>query len=989
MKRQVLCSVVLCLLAVAGISAQGPALLNGIRDTAACRKWVDRQMEHMTLKQKVGQLFIYTLQPVVTQYNKNVLRKAVEDYAVGGLLFTGGEARKQVQLTNYAQSYASVPLMVTFDGEWGLGMRLKGTPSFPYNRVLGCIQNDSLLYAYGKEVARQCHAVGVQVNFAPVADVDNNPQNPVINFRSFGSDPKRVADKVVSYTRGLEDGGVLAVCKHFPGHGDTEIDSHKALPELNFDRSRLDSIELYPFRKAIEAGIGGVMVGHLHAPVLGEEPASISQQVIMHTLIEELRFQGLVVTDALEMKGIAGHDDVCALALMAGNDMLLAPRNLKKEIDGVMTALKKGTLSKEEIDRKCRKVLTFKYALGLSDWHDVAEEGIEEKLQTPELSELQQELSKAAVTVLKDSSALLPLDLSVSGTVLLSVSSSLSEAYPFYNQLHQGFPVSWMHADADSLDVIAARLRPAQRILVALHSQEVEPYASLLENLAADKPLALVCFEDMKVLEKIPVVVRHASTIVLAHSDEAYLQREVANLFLGSACADGRLSIPLAGMFKAGDGITIDPDAPRKYCPADLGMDASILAHIDSIAEEGIRLGAYPGCHVMILREGLPVYNKCFGYYTYEGKNPVRENSLYDLASLTKVTATLLAVMKLYDEDKFGLTDRVSDYLPALKKTDKSRITVQDLLFHESGLPAYLPFYEEAVDMKSCKGELFRKKPDKNHTLKLAENVYACNDFRYNPEWVSHTPSAEYSLQVADSLFLKPEFSQHVMEQIVKAPLKGKSYRYSCLNFMLLKEMVEKIAGMPMDSYLDSVFYTPMGLRHIAFRPLRKFAKEEIVPSVKEDYLRGGLLQGFVQDEAAAFMGGVSGNAGLFATAHDVAKIAQMWLDKGVCGDRRYLSRATCELFMTLKSRSSRRGLGFDKPDVDHPENSPCTPEAPASVFGHTGYTGTCVWVDPEHELVFVFLSNRTYPSALGPNNLVRYNIRTRMQQAMYQSLMR
>lgn len=989
MKRHFLGSVVLCLLPIIEVCAQTAVLWGGLQDTMACRRWVDVQMSRMTVRQKVGQLFIYTLQPVTTQYNKNVLRKVIEDYAVGGLLFTGGELRKQVQLTNYAQSHAEVPLMVTFDGEWGLGMRLKDTPSFPYNRVLGCVQNDSLIYAYGKEVARQCRLIGVQVNFAPVADVDNNPFNPVINSRSFGSNPRRVADKVVAYAKGLESGGVLSVCKHFPGHGDTDIDSHKALPELNFDRSRLDSIELQPFRKAIEAGIGGVMVGHLYTPALGDGPASISQQVIMHTLVNELRFRGLVVTDALEMKGIAGHDNVCVRALMAGNDVLLAPRHLKKEIDAIMSAIKKGVLSEEEINRKCRKVLSFKYALGLAEYQKVEEDKIEEKLFTPELSALQRNLSEAAVTVLKDSLALLPLDLSVSGNVLLSVSPSLSEAYPFYRQLHQDFPVSWIHANVDSLDVVGARLRPAQRILVALHSSDIEPYTSLLENLATDKPLALICFGDMKMLEKIPEAVRHASTVILAHSGEDYIQRYVADLFLGKACADGRLSIPLGKMFKEGDGITVDPNSPRQYCPADVGMNASVLSRIDSIAEEGIRVGAYPGCHVMILRGGLPVYNKCFGYYTYEGKTPVQENSLYDLASLTKVTATLLAVMKLYDEGKFGLTDRVSDYLPVLRETDKSRITIQDLLFHESGLPAYLPFYEKAVDMKSCNGNLFRKKPDKEHTLKLAEGIYACEAFRYNPEWVSVVPSEAYSLHLSDSLFLNKEYGHNVLAQIVKAPLKGRSYRYSCLNFMLLKEMVEKITDVPLDVYLDSVFYEPMGLRHTAYLPLNRFEKKQIVPSVESDFLRGGPLQGYVQDEAAAFMGGVSGNAGLFATAHDVAKIAQMWLDKGICGDKRYLSRATCELFTTLKSHSSRRGLGFDKPDVERPENSPCTPEAPEAVFGHTGFTGTCVWVDPENELVFVFLSNRTYPSALSPNTLVKYNIRTRMQQAMYQSIMR
>ena len=335
-------------------------------DVEACRKWVDEQMKTMTLKQKVGQLLIHTVAPITTQANRKNIEQAVVEYGIGGLLFSGGDVQKQMELTNYAQGLASVPLMITFDGEWGLAMRLKGTPSFPRNRVLGCIQNDSLLYEYGREVARQCREIGVHVNFAPVVDVDNNPKNPVINTRSFGSIPLQVAQKAVAYSHGLEDGGVLAVCKHFPGHGDTDIDSHKSLPVLNFDRARLDSVELLPFREAIRAGVGGMMVGHLHVPSLGKKPASISPEIVSGVLQQELGFQGLTFTDALEMKGISGNEAVCAQALIAGNDMLLAPRNLKRELAGIMDAIRSGKLSEKTIHEKCRKVLTFKYILGVN-----------------------------------------------------------------------------------------------------------------------------------------------------------------------------------------------------------------------------------------------------------------------------------------------------------------------------------------------------------------------------------------------------------------------------------------------------------------------------------------------------------------------------------------------------------------------------------------------------------------------------------------------
>ena len=972
-----------------GVNAQSDFIHKNINDEVACRRWVDNKLQSMTLKQKIGQLFIHTVAPYTTQSNKQNISDAVKEYGIGGLLFSGGEIGKQIELTNYAQSMAEIPLLITFDGEWGLAMRLKGTPSFPRNRVLGCIQNDTLLYEYGKEVARQLREIGVHVNFAPVADIDNNPKNPVINTRSFGSDRENVARKVVAYSRGLQDGGVLAVCKHFPGHGDTEVDSHKSLPVLPFTRERLDSIELYPFRKAIEAGVGGMMVGHLNVTSLDNKAASVSHAVVTELLKNELHFSGLVFTDALEMKGISSNPYVSAQALIAGNDMVLAPRNLKRELDGVLKAVKEGKITEDEINEKCRKVLTYKYAFGLDRRPVVAKEGVIAHINKSYTNDLMNRIKTSAVTVIKDSDEMLPLDLSLSGTVVLNVSSTLSETYPFYNQINDTYPVTWLHANLDSLQYLKKKITPAQRIIVAVYTSKVDKYKKVLAELAKGKPTILICFNSHKVLQKLDDVVAQSSAVVLAHSDDKPVQKFVAEMLLGNKRVDGRLSVDYNDEYKAGLGVVVDPDKPRRYKPEEFGMDSKGLARIDSIAMYGIENGAYPGCHVLVWKNGYPVYNKCFGTHTYESDRKVKENDLYDLASLTKTTATMLAVMKLYDDGKLNLTDKISNYVPEMKSTNKENITIQELLYHESGMPAYLPFYKKAIDTKSCKGGMYKKYKDANHSVKVANNLYICTNYSFLSEWVSDKETSEYSLKVSDNMYIKPEFKSVILKEIADTPLKGHSYRYSCLNFMLLKEAVENISGMPMDEFLEENFYKPMGLVHTMYNPLKRYSKDEIIPTVKEDFLRKGPVHGYVHDEAAAMLGGVSGNAGLFSTAKEVATIYQMLLDKGVMGDRRYLTRATCELFLTMKSKNSRRGLGFDKPDKEKPENGYCAPETPASVFGHTGFTGTCAWADPDNDLVFVFLCNRIYPNPCDRKNLMKLKIRPAIQQAIYQAIMK
>ena len=976
------------LLAIAS-NAQQPMILDKSEvEIQNCTEWVEARLAGMSLKEKIGQLFIHTVAPFDTQQNRKNIQNAVKEYKIGGLLFSGGEWVKQVALTNFAQELADIPLLMTFDGEWGLAMRLKGTPSFPRNRVLGCITDNDLLYEYGKEVARQCREIGVHVNFAPVADVDNNPLNPVINTRSFGGNPQNVAEKVVAYSRGLEDGGVLSVSKHFPGHGDTNVDSHKALPVLNFSRERLDSIELYPFRKMVEAGLSGVMVGHLEVPALSKKPASLSPEII-GILQKEYGFKGLVFTDALEMKGVSNNLNVCARALIAGNDMLLAPRNLKRELDGVLAAVKSGELTEAQITEKCRKVLTFKYALGLNKKQFIQISGLDKRLNRPETKDLMNRLQKAAVTVASNDGKILPLEMSLKGSVVLNIGKS-SQGDAFCQRLKRYFSVDCIQANPDSIASIRKRMASYNRIIVAIHTEKYAAYQSLLNDLSIKKPLIYAYFTPLRQMYKKGEIWRKASAVILGHTGDVEIQEYVADVLVGKEIAKGRLSVEVKDYLRPGDGVDLSVNAETKvFRPEDYGMDSSVLAKIDEIALEGIQAKAYPGCQIVILKDGVPVYDKCFGKFTYGDSKKVEADDLYDIASLTKTTATLLAVMKLYDQGKLGLTDRISKYVPVLKGTPKERITIEELLFHQSGLPASWAFYRDAIDDSSYVGAFFKARPDANHRQRVDTRLYVVNSFDYKKEFVSRTYSDNYPLSLADSLFVSPDFPKYMLDLVAstKIPLRDRRYRYSCLNFMLLKEMVENISGMPMNEFLHKEFYQPMGLEYTLYLPLSKFKKEQIVPTVQSDYLRNRkVLQGYVHDEIAAFMGGVSGNAGLFSNAREVAKVYQLLIDGGQFNGKRLLSMETCRLFMTKKSRISRRGLGFDKPE-SAPGKGPCADEAPSEVVGHTGFTGTCAWADPKNGLVYVFLSNRIYPRPFDHKALMNLNIRPRIQQVMYQAL--
>lgn len=978
-----------------------PAMVGLLHNDARCKQWVDSVMQRLNLKERIGQLFIYTIAPQQDKANKDLLHKVVEEYKVGGLLFSGGLMENQTALTNEAQQKAQVPLMITFDGEWGLAMRLKNTPNFPRNMVLGCIQDNALLYEYGREMARQCHEMGVQVNFAPVADVNINPKNPVINTRSFGEVPANVADKVVAYSKGLEEGGVLAVSKHFPGHGDTDVDSHKALPLLPFSRERLDSVELQPFKKVIQARLGGIMVGHLEVPAYEKQkgvPSSLSHSIVTDLLKKELGFRGLVFTDALAMKGVSGNASVCLRALKAGNDLLLVPRRLKEELEAVLAAVKSGELPESEIEARCRKVLMYKYALGLDKKPHIQLSGLSARINAPQANDLLRRLNLAAITILSNREKVLPLDPSFKEVAVLKVGDAPLQ--PFVKELSRYTRPAEFRLNRELPEAEASRLKGElakyKRILVCVTETQLAPYRNFFTKFAPGVPVVYLFFTPAKQVGQLGNGISSANAVVLAHTTNDDVQQQVAQIVYGRAGADGRLSASIGTLFPAGAGVTLTPqDAPR-FLPEEHGMRAAGLEAIDKIAEEGIREGAYPGCQVVVLKDGREMYNKAFGTHTWKAGTaqggslpvrPVQPTDVYDLASLTKTTATLLAVMKLYDDGRLNLTDRVANHLPYLQDTDKKNITVRELLLHESGLPSTLLFYQEAIDKESYTGTLFKARADAAHRVRIGRQTWANSAFSFRKGLTSKVATPEYTMQVSDSLWLHRDFKQEYLQKIVSTPLRDKRYRYSCVGFILLQQLVEARAGMPMDAYLEKEFYAPMGLRRTGYLPLRSLRKDEVVPSSEDLFLRKTTLQGFVHDESAAFQGGVSGNAGLFSSAEEVAKIYQMLLNGGELNGKRYLSKETCRVFTTTVSKISRRGLGFDKPDKRNPQKSPCTESAPASVYGHTGFTGTCAWADPTNGLVYVFLCNRLYPNVWN-NKLMQLDIRTRIQEAVYKAIL-
>ncbi|MDL2322363.1 serine hydrolase [Bacteroidales bacterium OttesenSCG-928-A17] len=971
--------------------AQNQPVLFQKADAKKMEHWVDSVFNTMSQDEKIGQLFMLTASPDASFHDR--ILKNIREQKIGGLLFSGGKLKDQAASTNLYQQASRIPLLISFDGEWGLAMRLKeDTPLFPHNMMLGAIQDNELIRLYGEDMGRQCRELGVHINFAPVLDINNNPANPVIGNRSFGEDRELVSEKGIAYSKGLESQNVIAVGKHFPGHGDTAEDSHNTLPRINHDKDRIEEVELYPFVNYINAGFAGMMTGHLSIPALDSKtklPTSLSSLIVNDLLKKDLGFEGLAITDALAMKGASiGKHSICVQALLAGNDILLNPTKPATEFEAVKKALKSGVLSTTLIEEKCKKVLRYKYIAGLNQYKPIEEEGLKERINTDYTEWLIQKLNNEAVTLLKNKDKLIPLNgLGDKKIAVLSIGENKQTSFSQRLSLYGDFDHFFLSA-ADfqsSPGSVFKELNKYDRIICEIHTSRISENG-LLQSLAKEKEMHLCFFISPYSLRKFLLSISAAESVTLAYESTKPAQIAAVEILMGGIPAKGKLPVTIRGLFEYGTGLDTEKVRLSYQSPYEVGMSIDSLNRIEEIVNEGIQNHAFPGCQILIAKTGVVVYNRSFGSFDYSGDQSVKNTDIYDLASLTKVLGTLTALMKLYDEDKIALTSKISESVPLLRNTDKKSITVRDALFHESRLPAFLPFYQGLIDKDSFEGRLYSSRPSDIFHVHYDKDTYMRSDFRFYPEKVSSVPKPNFEKQVAENFYVCNDLQEELITEIANASLRRrKTYLYSDLNFILLKEVIENKIEKTLDNYLDSLFWKPLGANYMGFLPLKRFSKNQIVPTENDQFFRKQLLIGYPHDEAAAVFGGVSGNAGLFSNANDIAKVLQMLLYNGKYGGERYLEEETVKLFTTAQSSLSRRGLGFDRPDPD-PKKSYTCESAPLSSFGHTGFTGTSFWVDPKNQLIYVFLSNRVYPTRRNIA-LMQLNIRPRIQEIIYNSI--
>lgn len=947
-------------------------------------QWVDSVYHQMSLDERVGQLFVAVVSPNANY--KNRIKNFVQHQKIGGIYFSKGALLTQAQITNYAQSHATIPLFVAADAEWGLSMRLSNTPKFPRNMTLGAIQNDSLLYAYGREVAREARAMGIHINFAPVMDVNSNLHNPVIGTRSFGENPDNVARKGIAYAKGLEDGRVISVAKHFPGHGDTYSDSHKTLPTINHDSARLTQMELYPFKQYINAGLSGVMIGHLNVPALKTNglPASLSPEIGVDLLQKKLGFSGLVFTDGMAMRGVSSQPEMSVRAILAGNDIVLGVVHQVDEFNAVKSAVENGTIPELLLESKVKKILSYKYLLGLNEYKPIETDDLKAVINLPESEFLIRKLYDNSVVILKNENNLLPIK-SLDKRKIASVAIGVSGKQPVQTWFNKYTDVAMFHASSmAALKKLSKRLSKFDIVIYSIHSKKMSDSQILIDLLKKENTV-LTFFTSPYKLNQYQYSSEKSNSVIWVGDNSDSAQIAVAQAIFGGIRVSGKFPVS-SGIFAEGTGFETAKVRLSYQLPEEVGIDSYRLNSIDKIAREGVRKGAYPGCQILIAKEGVVIYQKSFGYFDYEKSKRVTDKTIYDLASVTKAAATLPAVMKLYDEDKLQLSDKISRFYPTLKSSNKADIAVREALFHESGITPFIPYYMVAIDEESYEGALFANQKSEIYNKEFA-GVWGRSDFKFKPQMISYSKSAKYPVKIAEGVYASKRLPELVMCDVIDSKLKRRGkYAYSCLNFILLKEMVEHISKKGLDVFVQEVFYKKLGMNTTAFQPIKYMPAENIAPTERDGMIRRQILKGYVHDEGAALLGGISGNAGLFSNANDLVKLCQMWLNGGKYGGERFLGNSTIKLFTTMKSAESRRGLGFDKPDMRDSDRSPCGILTPISVYGHTGYTGTAFWIDPSNDLIYIFLSNRVYPSRT-PNKLSSLEIRQRIQDEIYQAI--
>lgn len=952
--------------------------------------YADRIMSDMNSEEKLAQLIMPMVWPKEDATSQAEWDKLVAK-GFGGVLWQKGHPEAQLRLTNKMRQSAKVPMLVAMDGEWGLSMRLSNTLSWPRNIMVGAANSVALAEQYGAAVAQEAKRMGIHVNFAPVADVNNNAQNPVIGTRSFGSNPQKVAALTLAYAKGLEDNGVLAVAKHFPGHGDTNVDSHKALPIINKSQSELQALELVPFKRFIEGGMGGIMTAHLTVPSLdtSRRAASASHKITTDLLQNEMGFGGLIFTDGLAMQGIldgVGGSSVAVEAFKAGNDILLAPSNPYASLRELSQALEAGEISQAEVERRCRKVLIWKYLLDVNESNPLPSANLLSEIKPKGSADLLKEINQTGVTLLKNELGVVPIR-ELGGRKIALLRYGNSRCGTLYSTLKQYTPIDSYTlksgASAGEQSQVFAQLQKYDQVIVVVTSQNARP-TSGLEELARKTPVALVFMTTPYTALHYDRVIKSASVVAMGYETKVEAQRSMAEALMGGISFRGKLPVDLSPLFKEGEGLETLKTRLSFASPQKVGMNEDILAGIDRIAEEGIAKGAYPGCQVLVAKDGYIVYSKAFGYKDAAKKEPNSTETLYDLASVTKAVATTPLVMMAKDAKLLSVQDRIGKHLAYLKGSNKEGVRISDLLFHTGGMPAVIRFYFTLIDSNSYTSPLLTYRPRSGFPVKIARDGWVRKDWRYEPTMVQRDSTSQFPVRFAKGYYLSSHVRDSIQLAIRDANRRTRGYRYSDIDFLLLQDILEQAYEKPLNQLFSEQIAHPLGASRLLFKPYTSFDVNEIAEGQRDDFLRKQTLRGDVDDEAAAMLGGVSGNAGLFGNAEDMAKVLQMLLNGGYYGGERYIDEATVRAFTTAKHPTSPYALGFDRHRGN--KRGAVAMEAPRTTFGHTGFTGTCFWIDPENKIIYIFLSNRVAPIRWN-NKLSALDIRTRIQSVIYQSL--
>lgn len=936
-------------------------------------QWVDSVFNTFDLPEKIGQLLMVSVNSYADEAEIKRIESLIKNYGIGGIVFVKGGPVTQVNLTNHFQKQSLLPMLIGMNAEEGVGAVLDSTVQFASPLMLGSIRNDSALYFVGEEIGRQLNQLGAHINFAPTANLSMTLQNENLLNTSYGEDRELVAGRVVRYQQGLQKMNVLSVAKYYPDHGMRVQGFQKGIPVIT---SEDDPNRLLPLQKLFENGCAGVVTAYEQDLIFPQQKKLFTPRKTMIStaiptlysgdyLKRQLNFQGLVfsvIPDIQELNKKFRAGDAEVFAFKAGNDVLLFPENIPATVRKMRRSIKKNSALQKQLNESVKKVLAVKYDATLYKNRIIATENLITRLNTPAALALQLSLFEKSITVVKDDEHLLPVRL-LENITFASVSIGAKSENEFTSILSKYAPFTHVQLQTvQDTGKIVQSLQHSDIIVAAVYPNATElesVYPQLLQKLSEHSKVIVVEFGPPSKIS----LVEQVKTILQAYSDHEVVQKIIPQILFGAAHSSGMLPISINERIAANQGLVTTELGRLGYATAEtVELNSRTLEGITKIAEEAIARQTTPGCQIIVARKGKIVYEKSFGAQTYDNLIPINDESIYDLASVTKVAATLQVTMFLYEKGLLDIYKKASCYLPELLHSDKKDIIIKDILTHQAGLTPFVPFWINTV-----------------------------KDSLFLPEYYSLVKNEQYPWQVAPNLFAVKSLRDSLWSWSIKSKMRIKpprtpyNYVYSDVGLYILHHLNDKLLNQPQEEFLQQNLYEPLGAATMGYLPLERFEPDRIVPTENDKLFRKALLLGTAHDEGAAMLGGVAGHAGLFGNAHDLAKLGQMLLQKGYYGGQQYFKPETVNYFTSKQFDTSRRGLGWDKP-VQSEWNSPTSIFASPETFGHTGFTGTCIWVDPKFELVYVFLSNRVYPDRSN-TKLSTLNIRSRIQDVIYQSI--